>query len=537
MFARVLIANRGEIAIRIAKGAASLGVESVAVHSTVDALSLHTRFATQARELDRNADPVRAYLDVETLLRIARETGCDCVHPGYGFLAENARFAHRCHDEGFAFIGPSSDALALFGDKVRARELARAHGIPVIPGSTAALASPSDAAKIAAEIGYPVMLKAAAGGGGRGMRAVASESELAEAYARCRSEAEAAFGDGTLFVEKLVERPRHVEVQVLADNFGATTHLFTRDCSVQLRNQKVVEIAPAPNLDAELREKLHADAVALAKAGGCVNAATVEFLVSPERGEHWFIECNPRIQVEHTVTEQITGIDLVEAQFAIASGATLSSLGFGEHGPREPRGFAVQARVVTRGAGTFTGYREPSGVGVRVDACGYLGWAPPPQFDPLFAKVIGASNSSGSYASALDRTVHALEEFHVTGVPTNIAQLRAILTHPEVRAGDARTSLLSDGAALAHVGSVKNGGALGLFEQQSGAVRPGAVASVPIARAADLHVDEGQVAVDCPISGSVVDVRIREGDTVAAGEVLLVVTAMKMETEIPPFRT
>ena len=524
MFKRVLIANRGEIAIRIAKAAAALGIESVSVYASVDAASLHTRSTTDARALA--GDPVRAYLDVDALVRVALEAGCDCVHPGYGFLSENARFAERCAQAGIVFVGPSPDALALFGDKVRARALAQSLGIPVVPGSERALASAADAAATARSIGYPVMLKAAAGGGGRGMRAVSHEDDIEAAFERCRSEAHAAFGDDSVFVEALVERPRHVEVQVLADRTGAVTHVWERDCSVQLRNQKVVEIAPAPNLDRRLRDRMLADALRLANAANYRNAGTVEFLVSPERGECWFIECNPRIQVEHTVTEQISGVDLVETQFALAAGATLESLGLSQ--PRTPRGFAVQARVVATGPGTFTAYREPSGIGVRVDGCGYVGYAPAPQFDPLFAKVIGTSNSTGSYASALDRTLRALEEFHVEGVPNNIAQLRAILSDTTVRAGDARTTLLADRAELRNGVATSSSKTVDLLKQHTSADR----SSAPRDRVVAVAVADGHVAVEAPMAGSILDIRVVVGRAVAAGETLLVISAMKMETEV-----
>ena len=266
-----------------------------------------------------------------------------------------------------------------------------------------------------------------------------------EAFARCQSEAEAAFGDRAVFLEKIVPRPRHIEVQVLGDGQGNVVHLFERDCSVQLRHQKVVEIAPAPNLDEGLRRRILADAVKLARAARYENAGTVEFLVNPETGEHFFIECNPRIQVEHTITEQVMGVDLVEAQFRIAAGASLAALGLADQkSVGTPRGFAVQARVVVQGTGTISAYREPSGPGVRVDACGYLGLAPPPQFDPLLAKLICQSGSSGTFDSAVDRLARALDEFHIVGVPTNGDQLRAILAHPEFRAGNARTTLLAE---------------------------------------------------------------------------------------------
>ena len=375
----------------------------------------------------------------QALVAAARAGGCDCVHPGYGFLAENADFAEGCAAAGLVFVGPPPAALSLFGDKVRARRLAASLDIPVVPGSDGQVASADDAVALGRRLGYPVMLKAAAGGGGRGMRAVRSAEEMTEAFARCRSEAEAAFGDGAVFAEKLIERPRHIEVQVLADAGGAVVHLHERDCSVQLRNQKVIETAPAPGLDGDLRERLLADAVRLMEAAGYVNAGTVEFLVVPETGERFFIECNARIQVEHTVTEQVTGFDLVEAQFRIAAGAGLGDVGLGDQAEvGEPRGFAVQARVVARGAGTLSAYKEPSGPGVRVDGCGYVGYSPPPQFDPLLAKVTASSSSSfgrgaAAFSAAVDRARRAVSEFHVGGLATNLDQLQAILGHPAVR--------------------------------------------------------------------------------------------------------
>jgi acetyl/propionyl-CoA carboxylase alpha subunit/acetyl-CoA carboxylase carboxyltransferase component len=532
VFQRVLIANRGEIAIRIARAAAALGIETVGVYAPADALSLHTRVATQAHALAASGDPVRAYLDIEGLIAAAKATGCDCVHPGYGFLSENAAFARRCAEEGIVFIGPKPETLALFGDKTKARALATSLGIPIVPGSKGALKTAEDAAAVAKDIGYPVMLKAAAGGGGRGMRAVASAAELAPAFARCQSEAEAAFGDGAVFVEKLIARPRHIEVQILADAHGHVVHLYERDCSVQQRNQKVVEIAPAPNLDAGLRARILADAIKLAQASNYVNAGTVEFLVDPERGAHYFIECNPRIQVEHTVTEQVTGVDLVEAQFAIAAGATLKSLGLGEHAAvPKPRGFAIQCRIIAQGAGTLTAYKEPAGPGIRVDSCGYLGYAPPPQFDPMFGKLICSSNSSQSYASAIDRSLRALDEFHIAGLATNLGQLRAILSRPEVRAGDARTTLLSDNPDLAATaGNASN--SLALFEQQARALGRGAAPTATAASAPSLAVGDGDEGVESPQNGSVVEVPVKAGDTVNAGDTLMVISAMKMETTV-----
>ncbi len=529
MFKRVLIANRGEIAIRIARAASSLGVDSVAVFTAADSLSLHTRLAGTAREIGAaGGDPVRGYLDIDAVVAAAKASGSDCVHPGYGFLSENAGFAQHCQAEGLRFVGPTAATLALFGDKVQARAFAQAQGIPVVPGAPAALAS-SDAAKaLAKSIGYPVMLKASAGGGGRGMRIVTRPEEMDEAFARCQGEAEAAFGDRALFLEKIVPRPRHIEVQVLGDGQGNVVHLFERDCSVQLRNQKVVEIAPAPNLDAGLRQRILADAVTLARAARYENAGTVEFLVNPETGEHFFIECNPRIQVEHTITEQVMGFDLVEAQFRIAAGASLESLGLADQkSVGLPRGYAVQARVVAQGTGTLTAYREPSGPGVRVDACGYVGLAPPPQFDPLLAKLICQSGSSGTFDSAVERTQRALDEFHIVGLPTNADQLRAILAHPEFRAGNARTTLLSESIDPPKA----KAGALQFLDQQVAALGRGrGTATVPPAR--PLPVPPGHEAIESPHAGSVVEVKVREGAQVKAGDLLFVVSAMKMETSV-----
>src|SRR5579872_3834425 len=542
MFKRVLIANRGEIAIRVARAGAALGVESVSIYAPADALSLHTRVTTQSHAIGTSkaaaGDPVRAYLDIDGLIEAAKATRCDCVHPGYGFLSENAGFAKRCLEEGIAFIGPRPETLALFGDKTKARELARSLDIPIIPGSAHAFANAEVAVGVAETIEYPVMLKAAAGGGGRGMRTVASADEMAAAFARCRSEAQAAFGDGSVFVEKLLERPRHIEVQILADRRGDIVHLYERDFSGQLRNQKMIEIAPAPGLDANLRRRILDDAIRLARATNYVNAGTVEFLVSPENGEYFFIECNPRIQVEHTVTEQVTGIDLVESQFRIADGESLKAFGIGEQAAIEaPRGYAVQARIVAGGAGVLTGYKEPTGPGVRVDSCGYAGYAPPPQFDPMFAKLICTSNSTHSFASALDHTLRALDEFHLAGLPTNLQQLRAILSHPEVRAGNARTSFFAENVELASsiVAHASASNSLALLEQQSASLRGGKAAfTLNGARAASagLSVPSGEEGIESPMAGAVIEVLVEAGANVEAGDTLMVISAMKMETAI-----
>ena len=531
MFKRVLIANRGEIAIRIARAASSLDIESVAIFTRADSMSLHTKFANAALEMGASGpDPVRGYLDAEAVIAAAKASGSDCVHPGYGFLSENASFAQRCENEGLRFVGPSPAILALFGDKVRARAFAQELGIPVVPGGTAPLTSSTEAKALAQSIGYPVMLKASAGGGGRGMRAVARPEEMDDAFVRCQGEAEAAFGDRAVFLEKLVSAPRHIEVQVLGDKQGNVVHLHERDCSVQLRNQKVVEIAPAPKLENALRQRILADAVKLARASRYENAGTVEFLVDPESAKHFFIECNPRIQVEHTITEQILGFDLVEAQFRIASGASLASLGLTDQkSVAVPRGFAIQARVVVQGSGTLSAYREPSGPGVRVDACGYVGLAPPSQFDPLLAKVVCQSGSSGTFESAIDRLLRALDEFQIVGVPTNIEQLRAILIHPEFRAGNARTNLL----AKTIDGPKAKSAALLFLDQQVAALGRGRGGVVsPSAFKPSLPVPAGHEGVESPLGGAVLSIDVRDGDIVNAGQSLFVVTAMKMETSV-----
>jgi acetyl/propionyl-CoA carboxylase alpha subunit/acetyl-CoA carboxylase carboxyltransferase component len=538
---RVLIANRGEIAIRVARAAAALGVESVSVYAPSDALSLHTRVTTESRALGKSQeasiDPVRAYLDIEALIEAAKASDCDCVHPGYGFLSENTVFAQRCHEEEITFIGPRPETLALFGDKTRARDLAQSLGIPVIPGSQA-LASAEEALAVAKTVGYPVMLKAAAGGGGRGMRAVTGPDEMRSAFARCQSEASAAFGDGSVFLEKLVARPRHIEVQILGDAQGNIVHLYERDCSVQIRNQKVVEIAPAPGLEDGLRRRILEDAIRLARAAGYVNAGTVEFLVNPERGEHFFIECNPRIQVEHTVTEQVTGIDLVESQFRIANGESLKALGITNQAAIEaPHGFAVQARIVAGAAGVMSAYKEPTGPGVRVDSCGYLGYALPAQFDPMFAKVICESNSTGSFSSALDHTLRALDEFHIAGLPTNLWQLRAILSNPAVRQGDARTSLFAEHPELSATNGAKGSasGSLAFLEHQARILGGGKGAFTVNGThqiSTGLPVPNGEEAVESPTAGALIQLTVEAGANVEAGTTLMIVSAMKMETAI-----
>ena len=526
---RVLIANRGEIAIRIAHAAAALGIEAVTIAPAADAAALHTTAGTSHSTLPPSSDPVAAYLDIDAVVQAGVDSGCDAVHPGYGFLAENAEFARRCSQAGMTFIGPSPEALELFGNKVHARELATRLDIPIVPGTAAAVSTADDAVTAAEAIGFPIMLKAAAGGGGRGIRAVTTADELPAAFERCQSEALGSFGDGSVFLERLVVDPRHIEVQVMADNTGHVVHFFERDCSIQMRNQKVVEVAPAPNLKPELRSRILADAITLVSGADYRNAGTVEFLVEPSTGEYFFIECNPRIQVEHTITEQIMGVDLVQTQFRVAMGETLEALNMGDQGAiGEPRGWALQARVVATGTGTITGYREPSGPGVRVDGSGYAGWTPPPQFDPLMAKVI-VSTPSGTFDAAVDHARRAVQRFHIAGVSTNLGQLDAILAHDAVRSGDARTSLLTNEPGLASA-PAPSGPMLAMLAAQTTSQPASAADSGPSAPTRSLPIEPGEQAVESPLVGAVIEVLVDVGDAVTVGDTLLVVTAMKMET-------
>jgi len=525
---RVLIANRGEIAVRIAHAAAALGIETVAIAPPADAAALHTTVATTTVMLPAAGDPVAAYLDIDAVIQAGVDAGCDAVHPGYGFLSENAEFARRCAAAGMTFVGPSPEALDLFGDKLQARALAAQLNIPTVPGSPTAVPTTDDAIAAAESIGYPVMLKAAAGGGGRGMRAVMEPGQLADAFERCQSEARAAFGDGSVFLERLVVDPRHIEVQVMADNTGAVVHFFERDCSVQLRNQKVIEIAPAANLDPALRAQILADALTLVSGANYCNAGTVEFLIEPSTGDYFFIECNPRIQVEHTITEQVMGTDLVQVQFRVAMGESLASLGLGDQAAvGEPRGWSVQARVVATGTGTITGYREPSGPGVRVDGAGYAGWSPPPQFDPLLAKVIVTTNG-GTHEAAIDNARRAVHRFHIGGLATNLGQLDAILAHDAVRSGDARTTLLANEPGLTAAAAVASPMIVMLESQVGQPASAGAPG--PAAPTRSLPLEEGEQAVESPLVGAVIEVNVAVGDDVTVGDTLLVVTAMKMET-------
>ncbi|MCQ9164286.1 pyruvate carboxylase [Arthrobacter sp. STN4] len=457
MFSKILVANRGEIAIRAFRASYELGAKTVAVFPHEDRNSIHRQKADEAYLIGEEGHPVRAYLDVEEVVRVAKEAGADAIYPGYGFLSENPGLAAAAAAEGITFVGPPAEVLEMTGNKFQALKAAREAGIPVLKSS-----EPSDdldtLIAAAEEIGFPVFAKAVAGGGGRGLRRVDTREELREALSAAMREADAAFGDATMFLEQAVLRPRHIEVQILADAEGNVIHLFERDCSLQRRHQKVVEIAPAPNLDENIRKALHADAVKFAKAMGYVNAGTVEFLVDTvgERaGQHVFIEMNPRIQVEHTVTEEITDVDLVQAQLRIAAGETLADLGLSQE-TVQVKGAALQCRITTEDpangfrpdVGKITTYRSAGGAGIRLDGGTiYAGAEISPHFDSMLVKLTCRGRD---YKTAVGRARRALAEFRIRGVSTNIPFLQAVLDDPAFNAGDIATSFIDERPELLH---------------------------------------------------------------------------------------
>ncbi|MDU9416626.1 carboxyl transferase domain-containing protein [Pseudomonas sp. zfem005] len=514
---RLLIANRGEIAIRIARAAAELGIPSVAVFAEDDAASLHLRKADQAVALKGRG--AAAYLDMQQLLDAALANGCDAVHPGYGFLSENAAFARLCEGAGVRFIGPAADALDTFGDKARARELAQRCGVPLAAGSNRATSL--EEARAFLDSG-PIMLKALAGGGGRGMRPVREAAELEEAYARCQSEARGAFGSDALYVERLIEQARHIEVQVVGDG-ETVSHLWERDCSLQRRNQKVIEIAPAPGLDPALRQRILDAALTLAGAVSYRGIGTFEFLVDDARGDFVFMEANPRIQVEHCITEAVTGVDLVQAQLRIAAGARLAELGLAQ--PAAPRGFAVQLRVnletmqadgsARPAGGVISAYEPPSGAGIRVDGYGYAGYATSPSYDSLLAKVIVQGED---FPSALRRAYRALCEFRLEGVASNIHFLQNLLRRPELADNHVSTRFIEQ--HIAALLAPQQAAHPHLFVSgTSGQAVHNAVADVPA----------GCIALNAPSQGVLVSLDVAEGDAIAVGQAVAVLEAMKME--------
>jgi acetyl-CoA carboxylase biotin carboxylase subunit len=440
LFQKVLIANRGEIALRIIRACRELGVATVAVHSEADRDSLHVRFADEDVCIGP-PQPQASYLNIPRIIAAAEITGADAIHPGYGFLAENADFAEICERSNIVFVGPTAEQIRRMGDKVAARRTMQEAGVPVIPGTEEALVDPRLGRKLAEEIGFPVMIKAAAGGGGKGMRIARSSDVFDGLFSTAKAETEAAFGNGSLYVEKLLEAARHVEIQVMGDRHNHTIHLGERDCSIQRRHQKLIEESPSPALTPELRREMGAAAVRGVAAIGYVGAGTVEFLLDPS-GHYYFLEMNTRIQVEHPVTEEVTGYDLVKEQLSVAAGENLSL-----SGDIELRGHAIECRINAEdpeqnfrpNPGRITTFHPPGGPGVRVDTHVYSGYTVPPYYDSLIAKLIVRARNRDE---AIERARLALEMFVIEGVQTTIPFLEEVIDHPAFRAGTVDTRFL-----------------------------------------------------------------------------------------------
>ncbi|EIC27959.1 MULTISPECIES: acetyl-CoA carboxylase biotin carboxylase subunit [Methylomicrobium] len=448
MLRKILIANRGEIAVRIIRACAEMGIRSVAIYSEADRFALHVKKADESYCI--GSEPVAGYLNVYGLVNLAAATGCDAIHPGYGFLSENAQFAKACADRGLIFIGPAAEVIERMGDKTEARKAMIAAGLPVTPGSAGNLDTVDEALEVAEAIGYPVMLKATSGGGGRGIRRCDSAEELRRNYDRVISEAGKAFGRAEVFLEKCIVNPRHIEVQVLADQHGNTIHLYERDCSIQRRNQKLIEIAPSPQLGEAQRQYIGGLAVLAAKAVGYTNAGTVEFLLD-DQDRFYFMEMNTRVQVEHTITETITGVDIVEEQIRVAAGLPLR---FRQEEIRR-RGYAIQFRVNAEDPqnnflpsfGRISRYYAPGGPGVRTDTAIYTGYEIPPFYDSMLAKVIV---SALSWEDAIKRGERALRDMGLFGIKTTIPYYLEILRHPEFRSGQFDTGFVEKHPELIH---------------------------------------------------------------------------------------
>ncbi|MDF2233978.1 carboxyl transferase domain-containing protein [Albimonas sp. CAU 1670] len=517
----ILIANRGEIAIRIARAAADLGLKAVALASADDAEALHARAGDAVRALPGTGPA--AYLDIEAVIAAAQAAGCDAVHPGYGFLSENAAFAARCAEAGLVFIGPSPEVLSRLGDKSAARALAAELDVPLLPGLAGGASE--DAVRAFVEANGPTMIKAVVGGGGRGMRAVETPAQVAEAYARCASEAAGAFGDGALYAEKLVKRARHIEVQVIGDG-EAVVHAWERDCTLQRQGQKLVEIAPAPDLAPALREAILSAALRIAGAVGYRGLGTFEFLVDLDDPKKFhFMEANPRLQVEHTVTEEVTGLDLVATQILLLGGESLASLGLSEPPALRP-GYAVQLRVNAETmtptgesrpqGGTLALYEPPTGPGVRVDGQGFAGMKINPRFDSLLAKLIVRSAVPG-FPAAIARAARALGEFRIAGVQTNAPFLAGLLARPEVARNEVHTSWVKEIAGAVIAGMAEAPAALPAGLAAEAAKGPAA------------EGPEGTAPLPAPLTGVLASLEIAEGAAVAEGQAVAILEAMKME--------
>ena len=474
MFKKILIANRGEIAVRILRACRELGIRSVAVFSDVDRKSLHVRLADEAYPIGP-APSRESYLSIDKLMDVARRAGCDALHPGYGFLAENAALPRACTDTGLTFIGPPAEAMESLGSKTAGRQLAHRADVPVVPGTNDPIENPREAQTLAHRMGYPVLLKAVAGGGGKGMRLVNNDAEFESAFRDASSEALNAFGDDRLYLEKYLYRPHHIEIQILADAHGRVVSLGERECSVQRRHQKVIEEAPSSVITPDLRKKMGDAAVRLARAGGYVNAGTVEFLVDANLN-FYFLEVNTRLQVEHPVTEQVTGLDLVKLQIAIAAGHRLpfawESI--------TPRGHAMEVRLYAEdpdnnffpSPGTIISRQVPGGPGIRLDDGVYEGWTVPNDYDPLLSKLIAWGNSREETIARLRR---ALEEYIVTGIKTNAGLFRRILEEPDFLRGEIHTKWLDELLRRPH-----STASLGNDNQRGSAVSDAAVIAAAI---------------------------------------------------------
>ena len=530
MIGKLLVANRGEIAVRIMRTAAEMGIRTVAIASEDDGQSLHTRRADSCMTVSGRGPA--AYLNAEQILRIATEAGCDAIHPGYGFLSENSAFAQGCKDAGLLFVGPTPVQLNLLGDKAQARSLASRCAVPVLAGSNGAL-SLEDARVFMSDLGRPVMVKALSGGGGRGIRLVQSLDALDAAYERCRSEALRSFGDDRVYLEQALTDARHIEVQIVGDGKGGIVHLGERDCTLQRRHQKLIEIAPSPALTPALRGALYAAATRMAAEIGFANAGTFEFLV--EAGapapRFYFLEANPRLQVEHTVTEELWGVDLVRTQLLIASGSRIADLQLEQLAPR--RGYALQARInmerllpdgtPVMDGGMISEFEPASGPGIRVDTYGYRGYTTSVAFDSLLAKLV-VSSTTDDFAAVLAKASRALSEFRVQGVQTNIPFLRALLEHPTVRSNDLSTRFVDQ-----HREELPTASAAEPERDRLDMPAPASAEAIPMPTSQIAPLLDGELAVVSPVTGCIVSVAVQAGQRVSAGQIIAIVEAMKME--------
>jgi acetyl/propionyl-CoA carboxylase alpha subunit len=562
---KLLIANRGEIAIRVTEAAAELGLVTVAVFSEDDAKSLHVVRADEACQL--RGSGAAAYLNAEQIVAVALQAGCDAIHPGYGFLSENAECARRCAAAGIVFVGPRPELLELFGDKVRARDLAAQCGVPVLSGSAGPTSLDDVKDFLRSEpAGAAIVIKAVAGGGGRGLRIVRRLEDVDDAYQRCQSEARAAFGNGDVYVERFMPNARHVEVQILGDRLGHLTHLWERECTVQRRQQKLIEIAPSPSISSATREQLVEAALRMARHVNYENLGTFEFLVNVNGGNEApfaIIEANPRLQVEHTVTEAVTSVDLVQTQLQLAAGKSLRELGLDELQRAKPRGFAIELRInaesmaedglVRPANGTLAVFEAPSGPGVRADSYAYAGYSTNPRFDSLLAKLI-VHAPSVDFADVVNKAYRALCKFRVEGVTTNLGFLQALLQHPDFRENRLHTGFVEE--KVGELVAAAQAGNRRLYFERSAPTRTvgakidasdplailhlgkaaapqvEALTSSPVAQVApgyEVEGPEGTVALRAPMQGTVVSIDANAGDVIAQGQQLIIMEAMKME--------